>query len=647
MGRWLGAVLSVTVASAASAGLLAVAPAASADEADYPVVGGVVRDNVDNTHGRSAAEEFDGRPQARIAADYVRGIDVSRWQHDTPIDWSQVAGSGVRFVGVKATEGNYDQQEFYASDMSGAQGAGMYSFPYHFATPNDSGATEQANYFLDYANFTPNGKTLRPAIDIETNPYDTANRCYDKTPAQLVSWVREFVDVVKRRTGVDPIVYTAPAFWQECMGNSSAFASYPLWVASWSSNPTTPTLPAGWSNWELWQYSATTTVPGITGPVDGNYVRGGEEALAALATKASDPSGYTAIAPTRVLDTRGSGPLGARGSVTVDLSSRLPATATAAVLNVTGIATANTFVTVWPTGATRPNASNLNLVAGDIRPNLVTVQLNADRKVQVYNNSGSTHVLADLAGWYATDAPGLNTALAPQRVLDTRSTAAVGPGGKVTLNLSSRVPASATAVTLNLTGVGATLSTFVTAWPTGVARPNASNLNLASASPTSNLVTVQLGTNRSVDLYNNSGQVHLLADLAGYYGPDSGAKFIALSPMRVLDTRTATTNWTPVSGGGTAVPLTMSGPIPAGATAAVMNLTGVSPSVATFVSAYPKTSATPARPTTSNLNLTAGQILPNLSSVALGPNRDVWLFNNAGTINLIADLAGYFAPDAE
>ncbi|MGB3442292.1 MAG: GH25 family lysozyme [Actinophytocola sp.] len=636
MRRCLGAVVAL-----AAGALVVTPPLATAEQGEYPVVGGVVRDNVDKPHGPSMDEEFDG-PGLRIAADYVRGIDVSKWQHDTPINWSQVAGSGVRFVGVKATEGNYNRQEFYSSDMTGAQAAGMYSYAYHFATPNDSGALEQADYFLDYAGFTPNGATLRPALDIEANPYDTANDCYDKTPAQLVAWIREFVDEIKRRTGVEPLIYTVASFWRDCVGNSAAFASYPLWVASYA---TSPVLPGGWSDWELWQYSQSVTVPGITGPVDGNYVRGGEEALAALATKASEPSGYTAIAPARVLDTRTStGALGARASVTVDLSSRLPATATAAVLNVTGIATSGTFVTVWPTGATRPNASNLNLVAGDIRPNLVTVQLNADRKVQLYNNSGSTHLLADLAGWYATDAPGLNTALAPQRVLDTRSTGAVGAGGKVTLNLSSQVPASATAVTLNLTGLGASLSTYVQAWPTGAARPTTSNLNLANANPTSNLVTVQLGTNRSVDLYNNSGQVHLLADLAGYYRPDSGAKFVALSPMRVLDTRAAATAWVPVTGGGTAVALSMAGPVPSGATAAVMNLTGIAPTTATYVSAYPKTGATPARPTTSNLNLTAGQILPNLSSVALGPNRDVWLYNNAGTINLIADLAGYFAP---
>jgi hypothetical protein len=511
----------------------------------------------------------------------------------------------------------------------------------------------QADYFVDYAGFTPNGKTLRPAVDLEWNPYvdpddpDAANSCYDKTPAELVAWIREFVNRVKARTGVDPIIYTAATWWRDCVGSSTAFASNPLWVASYAASPS---LPAGWSNWDLWQYSDSTTVPGISGGVDGNYVRGGESALAGLAVKASDAAKYTPVAPTRVLDTRsaigvpGRTAVGTRGIITVDLSSRIPATATAAVLNVTGIASAGTFVTVWPNGSARPTASNLNLVAGDIRPNLVTVQLNADRKVQLYNNYGSTHLLADLAGWYATDAAGLYTALAPQRALDTRSTGPVGAGGKITLNLSSRVPESATAVTLNLTGVGATTSTFVTAWPTGSARPTTSNLNLANANPTSNLVTVRLGTNRSVDLYNHAGRVHLVADLAGYYTPDNGAKFVALSPMRMLDTRTAATTWVSVSGGGKAVALTMAGPIPAGATAAVINLTGVSPTLATYVSAYPKTSATPTRPSTSNLNLAKGQILPNLASVALGPDRDVWLFNNSGSINLIADLAGYFAP---
>ncbi len=629
--------------------VVAVAPAAGATP---PVVGGVVRDNVGNTHGPRMAAEFPDGAAARPAnADEVRGIDVAAHQHPggADIDWAQVAASGVRFTGIKASEGNYYTNPYFGDDQAGAQAAGLYSFAYHFATPNDSGGTEQAAYFLDRAGYTPNGRTLHPAVDLEWNPYlEHANACYDKTPAQLVGWITDFVTEVKRRTGVLPIIYTAAVWWRDCVGDSAAFSGHPLWVASYAA---TPALPTPWANWALWQYSDSTTVPGIASPaVDGNYVNGGEPALAALATKASDPSGYAAVTPVRVLDTRSAvgvdrtTPLGPATAITLDLSGRLPATATAAVLNVTGIATATTFVTVWPNGAGRPNSSNLNLAAGDTRPNLVTVQVNADRKVRLYNNTGSTHLLADLAGHYATDAAGLNTALAPKRVLDTRSTRVVGPGTKITLDLSAHVPAAATAVTVNLTGLGATQSTFVSVWPTGQPRPNASNLNLADANPTSNLVTVPLGANRSIDLYNNSGQVHLLADLAGHYTPGTGAKFVALSPMRVLDTRTGTAGWVAVAGGGQAVPLTMAGPIPAGATAAVLNLTGVAPTAATYVSAYPRTGATPTRPSTSNLNLVRGQVLANLASVALGPGQDVWLFNHAGTVDVIADLAGYFAP---
>lgn len=639
--------LGVVVVAALS---VAVAPSASADEEAYPVVGGVVRDNVGNTHSPRMAVEFDGPSMRMAAADNVRGIDVASHQHPAaaPIDWTQVASSGIRFTGVKATEGNYYLNPHYAEDMVDAQAAGLYSFAYHFATPNDASGVVQADYFLARANYTSNGKTLRPAVDLEWNPYlDSANACYDKTPAELVTWIRDYVNRIKIRTGIEPIIYTAATWWQDCVGGSTAFASYPLWVASYRE---TPTLPAGWSNWALWQYSNATSVPGISSAkVDGNYAHS-EDDLAKLATKGSNPAGYTATAPVRVLDTRSAigtpttTPVPTRGTVTLDLSSRIPATATAAVLNVTAIAGSATFVTVWPSGSPRPISTNLNLVAGDIRPNLVTVQLGADRKVSLYNNYGNTHLIADLAGWYDTAGAGLYTALSPQRALDTRSTSAVAARSKITLDLSSRVPDTATAVTLNLTGVSATESTFVSAYPTGTTRSSASNLNLANASPTSNLVTVQLGTNRSIDLYNHNGSVHLIADLAGYYSPGAGARFVALSPLRIIDTRVNTTGWTAVSGGGSAFTLSMTGPIPSGATAAVMNVTGVSPTLATYLAVSPKTSATPTRPSTSNVQLAKGQILPNLVSVALGTNRDVWMFNNSGSVDVIADLAGYFAP---
>lgn len=616
----------------------AVTATASA-EPSYPVVGGVVRDNVDHGHSPKTAEEFAGGRQQAVAQDYVRGIDVARFQHSTPIDWAQVAGSGIRFVGVKASEGDYYENPYLAGDLDGARDAGMYAFSYHYGTPNDSSGLMQADYFLDRARYVRDGRTLYPVLDMEANPYDTANDCYDKTSAELVAWIREFMTEVRRRTGVSGMIYTTPAFWSECVGGSAAFKDYPLWLAH--HDTATPAVPPAWPGWTFWQYSDTTRVPGITGDVDGNYVSGGEAALQALAV---EEAGYTATTPVRVLDTRTTTPVSGGGSVTVDLSGRLPATATAAVLNVTGLATAPTYVTVWPSGTTRPNVSNLNLVTGDVRPNLVTVRVGPDRRVQLYNNAGNTHLLADLAGWYATDATGLNTALSPMRVLDTRTGAPLGGADTRTVSLSASVPANATAVTLNLTGVDATAATYVSAWPTGAPRPEASNLNLSGPNATPNLVTVKLGTNRSINLFNNAGAVHLVADLAGYYAPNTGSKFVAVPPQRLLDTRNGGPTWTPVSGGGSALPLTMLGPVPTGATGAVLNITGISPTTATFVSVYPRTGSTPTRPGSSNLNLVPNQTVPNLVSVATGPQSDVWMFNNAGTVHLVADLAGYFTP---
>jgi hypothetical protein len=62
------------------------------------------------------------------------------------------------------------------------------------------------------------------------------------------------------------------------------------------------------------------------------------------------------------------------------------------------------------------------------------------------------------------------------------------------------------------------------------------------------------------------------------------------------------------------------------------------------VTAYPKTSTTPTRPGASTLNLVRGQNLSGLASVALGPHEAVWLYNNAGSVDMLVDLAGYFTP---
>jgi hypothetical protein len=187
------------------------------------------------------------------------------------------------------------------------------------------------------------------------------------------------------------------------------------------------------------------------------------------------------------------------------------------------------FLTAWPTGESRPLASNLNFVAGQTVPNLVIVKVGAGGKVGLFSGGASTHLIADVAGWFGTDGEATGARyhpVAPVRVLDTRVAngaplAPVGPGRSLDLQVTGRggVPAAGvSAVILNVTVVDPVGAGFLTAWPTGEARPLASNLNFVAGQTVPNLVVAKLGTGGKVSLYNNGGSAHLLADVAGWYG---------------------------------------------------------------------------------------------------------------------------------
>jgi hypothetical protein len=373
----------------------------------------------------------------------------------------------------------------------------------------------------------------------------------------------------------------------------------------------------------------------VAGLVAGSLMVGGEPASAQPAPETG--STYTPRAPMRVLDTRTGSPVGPDKAVVLDLSSRIPADATAVVLNVTGVTpTAATYVTAYPHGASRPGVSNLNLPAGDTRPNLVTVKVGADRKVDLYNAAGSIHLLADLAGHYSTAATGGRyTAQPPWRAMDTRKVGGpVGQNGVRILDLTNLVPASATAVTLNVTGITPSVATYVTAYAAGTTKPDASNLNLPAGSVRGNLVTVALGAGRKVALYNNSGSVHLTADLAGFYTPEYGSTFVPMVPSRVIDTR----------GGDRLQPdsqqIVRFG-VPDNATSALVNVTGVQPTADTFLLMWTPDGGI-GSPGSATVNVSRGQTVANLASVELRPGSDVAAYNSQGTADLIGDLSGVF-----
>ncbi|MBM0275799.1 right-handed parallel beta-helix repeat-containing protein [Micromonospora tarensis] len=247
-------------------------------------------------------------------------------------------------------------------------------------------------------------------------------------------------------------------------------------------------------------------------------------------------SGFKALDPTRVLDTRtGTGlPLAANGDRRLDLSGKLPADATAAILNVTVTApTAAGVLSVYPDGSPAPVASNLNFVARQTIPNLVVVPVVAG-KVMVRNaSSGTTHVVADLAGYFGSAGSGADQTYVPAegRVADSRDDSgwlrvlhpgpfpafAVG-GAPISRNTSCGTACPpVTAGVLNLTVTQPAAAGVLTAYPRGAARPTASNVNFVAGETASNLVVSKSGDGY-VDVFNNSsGTAHLIADQAGYF----------------------------------------------------------------------------------------------------------------------------------
>lgn len=84
------------------------------------------------------------------------------------------------------------------------------------------------------------------------------------------------------------------------------------------------------------------------------------------------------------------------------------------------------------------------------------------------------------------------------------------------------MPTGAVAVAMNVTIVAPTAQSHLRVFPANVALPNVSSLNWsAGQSPTPNKVDVSLSPGGKIKLYNHSGHVYVLADVVGYYTPDS------------------------------------------------------------------------------------------------------------------------------
>lgn len=363
---------------------------------------------------------------------------------------------------------------------------------------------------------------------------------------------------------------------------------------------------------------------------------------APAATSPSTPAAFTALEPCRLFDTRDGGgastPARWTGEIDVSGECGIPDDATSVSVTVTAVRPSQDgWVTLFPSGTSRPTASHLNYQAGEIRANGAVVKIGSNGKLNVWTRS-RLHLTVDVTGaWTPTSAAkaGRFETVDQTRVLDTRSNGGsqVKAGTSIRVPLPAGVPSDATAVAVNITGTKTAKAGYYTAYPSGTSRPLASTLNMDAASQTRNAMAIVPVNAGGFDLYTTAGG-HIIVDVSGWFTGNSAARsgdglFVADDPTRLVDTREQTPGIAP--GFSRLIPVGVE------ASAVVLNIAAVSPIRPGYYTAYPSGDD---RPNVSSVNIGSEGAVANLSLVGVS-GQMIEVFSYPGG-QVAIDRAGWF-----
>lgn len=380
---------------------------------------------------------------------------------------------------------------------------------------------------------------------------------------------------------------------------------------------------------------------------------------------------FTALTPARILDTRSANgvttkiPIAATKSISVKVTGRggVPATnVKAVVVNTSAVApTASGTLIVWPSGTARPAVASLNFTVGKGITNQLTVPVGSDGKIQVYNSSGNTHAVLDVAGYVSTKdgARGARyQVLNPSRIFDSRNgiggQKGILPAGKEiavkATDINGVPPSGVKAVVVTITAVSPVATGTFIVWPSDVARPGVASLNFSAGQSISNQLTVPVGVDGKVKLYNSSGgNVHVVFDIAGYYtNPEIGyektqnGRTVTVNPTRLFDSRTYKS---PISSTSGQVGHSIYNSSVNQVSAVLVNVSAVSPtSNGTFV----LWSGGATKPAVASLNFVANQGVTNQIAVPIKEGMSNLLIASTSSTptNYVIDVVGYVVKDS-
>ena len=205
------------------------------------------------------------------------GIDLS--SHNGEVDFTKVVRADVKYAWIKVTEGTTHVNPGFQKKFKDARRAGLIVGAYHFARP-DTYAGDPKDWKNEADNFLKQLEVARlecgdlvPVVDLEQGlKTDDNYNC---------EWYLNWLDYVGCQTKTRPVIYTARWAWQLYIMKGSnelqnQLSTYPLWLASYNEGVQPERTTTLWNKWDIWQWTGSGTVPGVTGRCDQNWMAGGQ-----------------------------------------------------------------------------------------------------------------------------------------------------------------------------------------------------------------------------------------------------------------------------------------------------------------------------------------------------------------------------------
>lgn len=212
------------------------------------------------------------------------GIDVSTYQPDGNMNWSQIKSGGITFAWAKATEGATGSDDQYTAHMPNGKAVGIYMGSYHYCHPESNASSTEANHFWGRAaTYTKNdGLSLNPMLDVEGAAF-SGSVGSTSTTAWCNEWCNDIIaDAAAQSVTLKPNIYVSAC--NACNFTStinqwySDIADYNGEAAQtgtpWSTCTSCERWGSGTDKWNFWQYSSTGGITGYSANIDKDVFNG-------------------------------------------------------------------------------------------------------------------------------------------------------------------------------------------------------------------------------------------------------------------------------------------------------------------------------------------------------------------------------------